>query len=736
MKKLIQTLFVSIVLILFSSQTSYAQNWNKLAPFNDANAAVWMDAGATINYAITADRWIYHCANNSDEWIPFVNVPSTYAVGSIKASKTTNRVFCLTASAGIVYTDNFGASWQSNMLGGGSGQAGLGPLLLAYGLNGSQVLASTIGAISGEIQNKLFLSNNNGATYLQLNNLSFYPTGFHFLSDTEVLSNTSDGIFKSTNLNTWTNIGFAGLEVTDIEVNGTVVFASVMELLGNGKVYKSIDSGLTWMELFGIPTNNGVSKMAYDAANDRLFATTKSGVVVYMNNSWTTVSSLRNAHEIIITGANSALFSGVRINGIHKVNAANLNVEQINDGLIIPSDLMAVSSDNQLYTASLNTSFLSKLNLNNLQWSSQTLMEDLDFTRNLSMDIANDGQCVVGGLHFIGKTANQGNSFAVLADDLTAPLAPIYDILNPQKMFLGNNGSIAMVQHPSQTYVDYSPDMGLTWQHLYENDGVNPGLFAFNKICIGTQSHFILGLSNTTSQPTLLFSNAIGNSWITLPNPNGGLIRDIFIDNFDTLYAATQNNLYRWVPLTQSWTPLNINFGASGNSVVEVKFNNNNQLHVLIRSTTTPFPEEGFYFPNETETAFTHAPNPTNGGNPIPLKNLSFSGNNIPLAMTNLAVHDFDNEGIYYFSDAPFLSVGEVKPSGYFGIFPNPATNQVTISLTDAIISAQLVSMTGQVFPMAITNGKFDVSNFASGIYVLKLNGSNQKYQQKLVISR
>jgi hypothetical protein len=66
--------------------------------------------------------------------------------------------------------------------------------------------------------------------------------------------------------------------------------------------------------------------------------------------------------------------------------------------------------------------------------------------------------------------------------------------------------------------------------------------------------------------------------------------------------------------------------------------------------------------------------------------------------MTNLAVHYFKNEGIYYFSDAPFLSVEEVKSSVYFKIFPNPATNQVTISLTDAIISAQLVSMTDKYF--------------------------------------
>ncbi|SCX87743.1 T9SS type A sorting domain-containing protein [Flavobacterium caeni] len=731
-----KSLHAFAVVFLWMFATGHAQTWNKLAGFNDANAAVWMDAGTSTNYAITADRWIYHCDNNATEWIPFVNVPATYTVGTIKASKVSNRVFCLTSTSGIAYTDNFGATWQSNNLGGGNGgQSGSGPYLLAYALNGAKVLASTMGAIMGEIQNKLFLSNDNGVTYSQLANLGFYPTGFHFVNESEVLSNASNGIFKTTDLNSWVSIGFDGLEVTDLEVSGTQVFASVMVTSGNGKVYKSNDSGLTWNELSGLPVNNGVSKLAYDAVHDRLFATTKSGVCVYADNTWSVVSALNKAHEIIVTGNQSVLFSGVRINGIHKINANDLAVQQINNGLLIPSDMMAVSSDDQLYTGSLQTSFLSKLDLTNLEWTSQTLFEEIDFTRNLSMGIASDGQCVVGGLHFIGKTANQGNSFSIIADDNTAPLAPVYDMLNPQKMFLGNNGSIAMVQHALQDYVDYSPDMGATWQHLYENNGTNPGLLGLTKICSGTQTHFILGMSNLTAQPVVLASDSVGGTWVALPNPNNTLVRDIFVDKFNTLYAVTQSGLYRLNPGSATWTPLNIDLGLEGNKVVEVKFNNSNQLHVLIRTTTTPFAQEGLYIPNETETAFTQVPLPVVDGNTIPLKNLSFSGSNIPLAMTNLAVHDFENEGIYYFSDAPFLAVNQVKTVDDLRVFPNPASGQVNVVSKNAPTSAHLVSMTGQVIPVLISNGKFDVSTIASGFYVLQLNGNNQASHQKLVVA-
>lgn len=184
----------------------------------------------------------------------------------------------------------------------------------------------------------------------------------------------------------------------------------------------------------------------------------------------------------------------------------------------------------------------------------------------------------------------------------------------------------------------------------------------------------------------------------------------------------------------QSWTQLNINLGASGNKAVEVKFDNNNQPHILVRTTTTPFAEEGYYFPNATQTAFTHTAFPMVDGTVIPLKSLGFSGNNIPLAMTNLAVHDFENEGVYYFSDAPFLSVHQAEAAADMAVFPNPISDQVNVLMKDAIVSAKLVAVTGQVIPVMINDGKLDVSGIASGVYVLKISTGKQSYCRKLVV--
>lgn len=739
MKTICTAIQIIIFTLFVSNYSVYAQStWQKLADLNDANAGVWMSSNSNLNYVITSDRWIYHNDNTTDEWIPFVNVHDFYNVGSIKASQVSNRVFCLTSTNGIAFTDDFGASWQSNNLNGSVGQGGSGAYVLAYALNGSTVIASTQGPIGGAVQNSLFVSANNGNSFSSLPTLDFYPTGFHYLDNNQVFSNTADGIFKTSAISTagsWSQIAFAGLEVTDLSIDGTTLYASV-KYNGIGKVYKSTDSGQNWTELIGIAANTNVSKLAFDTANQRLYATTTSGVFAYENNTWSTVSTNNKAHDIVITSNQSALFCGVRVNGIHKVNPTNLTVTPLNNGLRINSDLMVVSSDNQLYTASVNTSFLSKLNLDDVTWSSEILREDLDFTRSVSMGVATDGQCVIGGMHFIAKTTNGGNNITTIADETTAPLAPVYNILFPQKMFLGNNNSISMVQHTVQDYVDYSPDMGATWSVLFQNvSGQFPAFLNFSKVCSGLQDHYILGLSMQTAQGMIAFSDNQGATWLQLPNPPE-MVKDIFMDRFDQLYAITNSSIYSWDTSTQTWTLLNIDLGTtSANKIVEVAFDFNNKIYVLVRSTTTPFTEEGFYVSNQNETAFTHVPFEIQGGQTVAFKKLSFSLNNIPVAMTDLESRDFNVEGIYYFGEGSFLSTSSIERND-IKIYPNPASSTVFISgLENTNTTALLTSISGSSFPVEINAGAFDVASLANGFYMLELRLDGKSMKVKLIVN-
>lgn len=738
-KKYVATVKSIALLFYFAVSALSAQDtWHKLTGFNDANAAVWMSSGHNnLNYAITADRWIYYSGANAASWQPFATVPSFYNVGSILASKVNHRVFCLTSGSGIAYTDNLGQTWQNTGLGNTGGSSGFGSLVLAYGLHGTKMIAATIGPVTGEIQNNLFLSTNNGSTFSLLGTIPFYPTGFHFLNENSVVSNTSNGIFKTTNINAsaWASIGFSGLEVTDLDTNGTVIYASVKDLNGTGNVYKSEDAGENWTLLSGIPPNTNVTKIAVDWSQNRLFATTTSGVHAFMNNSWTTVSPITKAHEIVVNGNNSVLFCGVRVNGVHKIASGSFAVEQVNEGLLLPADFMVVSVDNQIYTGSAQTSFLSRFNLDDLTWNVYNLFDDIESTRILSMGKDHNGQCVIGGMNYIARTQNQGETVSVIADNNTAPPAPVYNLLFPQKMFLGNNGSLAMVQHQIQTYVDYSPDMGNTWDVLFESvPGVFPGFISIEKVCTGTQSHFIMGLSNQTAQNVVITSTDNGVTWMQLPGV-GSPLRAIYMDREDTLYGVTTSAVFRWNPAGQNWVQLPVDLGAtSSNKVTELAFDNNNKLYLLNRTTLTPFAEEGIYVPDETGEMFIQQSFPIVEGQLIPLKNLTFAGDNIPIAMSNLESGNTENGGFYYYHDSPSLGLNPTE-TRLIRIYPNPARDKIYVhSLESEILPATLTTLTGQHFPVVIQHGQFNVSSLAAGIYVLQFEFQQQAYRFKVVL--
>lgn len=731
-------IIVTVLLFLFITTVQSQQTWQKLTGFNNANSAVWMTTGNNLTYAITADRWIYYTDAQGQSWEPFVDVPESYNVGSIKASQTTNRVFCLTSTSGLAYTDNFGQTWQNTSVGNTNGQSGFSPLILAYGLYNSTIIASTIGPVTGDIQNNLFLSTNNGVSFSNIGTLNFYPTGFHFVDENIVVSNSANGIFKTDNVNSgsWTSIGFSGLEVTDLEVNGNVMYASVLESTGNGNVYKSEDSGQNWTLLAGIPLNIGVSKLAFDWQNNRLFATTTSGVHAFIDNNWITVSPINRAHEIITTADNSVLFCGIRVHGVHKISSNSLSVEQVTEGLILPADFMVVSDDNQIYTASLRSAFLSKFNLNQPGWETFDLFEDLASTNILALEKSPNGQCVIGGMHYIAQTENQGTNINILANTQTAPLAPVYDILFPQKMFVGNNGSISMIQHQVQTHIDYSPDMGNTWGMLFETVmGISPGFLSVNKVCSGTQTHFIFGLSNQTAQGTVISSIDQGNSWTILPAPPQQ-IRNIFIDKEDTLYAVSTASVFRWDANTQSWITLNIDLGqTSSNKDVELAFDIQNRLYVLVSTTLTPFIEEGIYISDENGDDFTHIPFPVINGQEIRMKRLGFAGE-VPIMISAIETVAPELTGYYYYSDQPLLSVnnnGVGKPD--LKLYPNPASDMIYIGgLENHTVKATMLSLIGQNVKVEIQNGKINVQNFSSGFYILNFDFEGNNYQFKIVI--
>ncbi|KQC34501.1 beta-glucanase [Nonlabens sp. YIK11] len=80
------------------------------------------------------------------------------------------------------------------------------------------------------------------------------------------------------------------------------------------------------------------------------------------------------------------------------------------------------------------------------------------------------------------------------------------------------------------------------------------------------------------------------------------------------------------------------------------------------------------------------------------------------------------------------LGIGEVKETD-FQLFPNPATDLVTIQSQQTIDSVQLYSMLGTEIPVNLNSANsFAVENVASGMYLVKVTAGNTTTTKRLLI--
>lgn len=705
-------------LVLLCGWMGYSQSeWRHLSGFSQPNSMAWMSTGAgNFVYGITPDYQLLYRSPQAPSWQPFAQAPTAGNFGSIRATPDSQRVFCLTFG-GIAYTDNLGVNWQHRVLNPTGSQTGNGAMVLGYGIYQNQVLGVTLGPTTGLPANRVYRSTDSGNTYTALGTVAFFPIAFYYAAAQTVYAPSSTGIFRCTNLTAfdWELVGFEGLTITDLEVQGEEIYAAVTLTEATDQVWYSPNAGQTWQQLAGLPAQCKVPKLAMDWNTNRLYAATSAGVYRYAQGEWNAISAVTKAHEMVVAPNGDAYFSGVRTGGVSRISATTQQVELFNEGLQLPSDLMQVANDGHIYTASLLSSYVSKYSIATEQWQTQELFPHLSDTRVVSMAKSPDGQVVIGGIHYLAKTTVAGGAIQLIADPNTAPLAPIYNQLVPQKLVVGNNGSLSMVQHSTQNYVDYSPNMGQNWA-VFLGSGTNPGFFSIETVRTGTQTHYVWGVSSSTFQNQILSCTIGQNTWNAIALPPGNLL-DIFIDKQDQLYAATRSNIYRWQAGSQSWVALNINIGQTvGDKKVELVFNAANNPVVLVRGTLTSFAEEGLYMPLNSGDGFTQHPFPMVNGQMLRLQKLGLVNDQIPIAMT-LDNENLETNGLYFFHDSPDLSTTQPTETA-INIYPNPTTDYLFINgWTDDRTTCQIVAVDGRSWELPMVHSTVDVRNLATGIY-------------------
>ncbi|MBL4593040.1 MAG: S8 family peptidase [Flavobacteriales bacterium] len=133
--------------------------------------------------------------------------------------------------------------------------------------------------------------------------------------------------------------------------------------------------------------------------------------------------------------------------------------------------------------------------------------------------------------------------------------------------------------------------------------------------------------------------------------------------------------------------------------------------------------------------------------------NIQWYYNNSLIPFATDTFHHALNNGNYYVevtdsfgckntSDtASIIILGiETNDDAGFSIYPNPTSGQLTIEFeNDEIESIAVINLLGEIVLDKKVNGrqlKLDITNFAEGVYYIRLRSKNNKYLQKLILLR
>ena len=114
-----------------------------------------------------------------------------------------------------------------------------------------------------------------------------------------------------------------------------------------------------------------------------------------------------------------------------------------------------------------------------------------------------------------------------------------------------------------------------------------------------------------------------------------------------------------------------------------------------------------------------------------------------PVTEVNFSFDSSDKSGIY--NNTPeYIAIDDIKTMGGVGLtsnellaiemYPNPASDVVNVSAPEGQLS--IVDMQGNVLYAESHNGQstIDVSNFASGVYVIRWNNASDSYTNRIVV--
>ncbi len=239
--------------------------------------------------ATAADSGIYKSSNNGVNWTRINNgLNKSTVIPSLSSNNI--GVYCgtlISNVSGVYYTSDLGANWQ--VIG------------LPY-QDITSIISSGSNLISGTRYEGIFISTNNGQSWIPSNNgLPTGNIGAIAHNGNEIYaglegSGSQMGVYRSTNngLN-WVFSGLSNVSIYAIGASGSNVFAAG----GLGAFYKSTNGGMNWSQT---TFSNGASAILIQGS--LVFAGGSSGVYVSSDNgnSWSQTPLTSSIASLVMDG--------------------------------------------------------------------------------------------------------------------------------------------------------------------------------------------------------------------------------------------------------------------------------------------------------------------------------------------------------------------------------------------------------------------------------------------------
>ena len=535
-------------------------------------------------------------------------------------------------------------------------------------------LAVSDTAIYAGSQNGLYKTYNNGLSWQQ----TIFPITVFHITDiatkgSKVVVSASNQVFISDNNgNNWiaaNNDSIINDAFYSVAISDSFIYAGTFY---NG-IYRSGDNGISWIHINTGLTNMEICKL--ELVGNSIYAASKGGGVFKSDNNgmnWLQINT-----GITNTFVNSMASSGSNVyivdyygNGINKSTDNGLSWTLSNNGISDRSFIDIIAKGSNIFTYNYNGLFRSTDN--GLNWVNSN--NGLDSSSYLSTIAFCEnkiiaGENINGGIYI---STDNGSNWVLNSNNGIAPLLHIKSLVVKDSLLYAIIPPNILIK---------SIDGGLTWEIIYQPSF---GGYSFGNLCL-SGNNIIL-----SEEPSIILPGDLSVGWLAISNDNGNnwINQFITLDN-PFIYSMASNNSFVFAA-TNHGIHLSLNNGYNWNDITD-NLSDTNILKVMIN--------DNYVFVS-----------------------LQYGG------IWRRPLSDF----------AGFLNITTLY--SILSLYPNPATNSLNLNLSQL---QKLQNATVSIYDIqgkqllhqniSQTQTQIDISSFAKGIYIVKVQTDKETLQSKFV---